>query len=69
MEFKDILEKSEAVGRQAKAVWESDEVQSKVTLAKNTAKNLVEKYPVGSLAGALLIGYIAGKLLKADEDE
>lgn len=69
MDYDEILKKAEELVAQAQKTWQSDEVQSKVIWARKVAKEIVDKFPLGSIAGAILLGFIIGRLLRNDEDE
>ncbi len=66
-QLEEIAEKLEPLLGKARDVLESEEVRTKVDQVKKTAKSLVDNYPVGSIVGAVAIGYLIGKLLKDDD--
>lgn len=48
-------------------IVEDEELDKRIEELKVRAENLVRKHPVKSVAGGLLIGYIAGKLLSSED--
>ncbi len=46
---------------------EDEELAERIEELKLRAENLIRKYPVKSVAGGLLIGYIVGKLFSSED--
>lgn len=48
-------------------IMNDEELIERLDELKHRAERLIRKYPVKSLAGGLLAGYILGKLLSSEE--
>lgn len=63
-DFQNLMDKAESLIRDVRDRWEDEEVQERIQNCSEKARKLVYNYPVGSLVGAIVTGYVMGKLLR-----
>lgn len=66
-QLEEITEKLQPALEKVRNLLDRKEVRDSVATVKSSAKSLVDKYPVGSIVGAVALGYLIGKLLKDDD--
>ncbi len=59
-----ILESVEKLAHQAQETWEDDAFQRRLEEAKSRLAEMIRKNPAGSVAIALLAGFLIGKMTK-----
>lgn len=68
----DVLNKlSEKLGeltRRGEELLKDEQVQEQLTKIKEGGKDMITKYPVGSIVAGVAIGFLLGKIFTNDDD-
>ncbi|HKJ45084.1 MAG TPA: hypothetical protein VJ991_04565 [Balneolales bacterium] len=67
--LKQLNEKIAELTRKGELILQDEEVQERIENVKKQAKDLIKRYPVGSMVTGIVVGYLLAKLLTNDSDE
>ncbi len=65
--IEDLSRKLEQVEDAGQGLWDNPELQARIEDFRNRAESLIREHPIASLAVALAVGYLLGRILSGDD--